>query len=160
MHKFQTADLCDEHADSLQICGIRFRSYGKKKQFYGKIETVKLLDDNVLLVEALENADEGSVIIVNNVGFNDCALLGDRLANIALSRNLSGIIINGYVRDSAELAQIDVGIFALGTYPLRSNKEGLGNRNTKLQFGNVEWRPGEFVYADEDGVVLSKNQLL
>jgi len=160
LNKFQTADLCDEHADSLQICTRPFRSYGKKKQFYGKIETVKLLDDNVLLVEALENADEGSVIVVNNVGSNDCALLGDRLANIALSRNLSGIIINGYVRDSVVLAQIDIGIFALGTYPLRSNKEGLGNRNTILQFGNVEWRPGEFVYADEDGVIISKNKLL
>src|SRR5699024_9888078 len=101
--KFQTADLCDEHGDALQICNIPFQSYGKKKQFYGKIETVKVFDDNVLLVEALENADESSVIVVNNIGLNPCALLGDRLANIALSRNLSGIIINGFVRDSAEL---------------------------------------------------------
>lgn len=159
MTTFQTADLCDDHSDSLQICTAEFNSYGKKKQFYGKIETVNVYEDNVLVLEALENVPEGSVIVVNGGGSKRCALLGDRLAGIAATRKIAGLIINGCVRDSADLAEIDVGIFALGTNPLKSKKNGIGERNSTLHFGGVEWNPGEYVYADEDGVVLSKKAL-
>ncbi|WP_430791448.1 ribonuclease E activity regulator RraA [Virgibacillus flavescens] len=139
---------------------VPFRSFGKKKQFSGKIETVNVYEDNVLVVEALENVPEGSVIVVNGGGSNRCALLGDRLAGIAQERKLSGIIINGSVRDSADLANMDVGILALGTHPLKSRKLGKGERNSTLHFGGVEWRPGEYVYVDEDGVIVSKQPLL
>lgn len=157
---FKTTDLCDDYSDSLQISYIAFRSFGKKTRFSGKIETVNVYEDNVLIVEALENVPEGSVIVVNGGGSNRCALLGDRLAGIAQSRKLSGIIINGYVRDSVDLAKIDVGILGLGTHPLKSKKNGTGQRDSMLHFGGVEWRPGEYVYADEDGVIISKQPLL
>lgn len=160
MLDFKTTDLCDNYLDSLQISNIAFRSFGKKTRFSGKIETVNVYEDNVLIVEALENVPEGSVIVINGDGSNRCALLGDRLAGIAQSRKLSGVIINGYVRDSVDLAKIDVGIFALGTHPLKSKKNGTGERNSILQFGGVGWRPGEYVYADEDGVIISKQPLL
>lgn len=160
MLDFKTTDLCDNYLDSLQISNIAFRSFGKKTRFSGKIETVNVYEDNVLIVEALENVPEGSVIVINGGGSNRCALLGDRLAGIAQSRKLSGVIINGYVRDSVDLAKIDVGIFALGTHPLKSKKNGTGERNSILQFGGVGWRPGEYVYADEDGVIISKQPLL
>jgi len=158
--EFKTTDLCDEHSASLQICDIAFLSFGKKTSFSGKIETVNVFEDNVLVVEALENVQEGSVIVVDGSGSKRCALLGDRLAGIAQSRKLAGIIINGYVRDSAELAKMNVGILALGTYPLKSNKNGTGKRNSVLHFGGVDWKPGEYVYADEDGVIISKQALL
>ncbi len=160
MVNFKTTDLCDEHSDSLQISTIAFLSFGKKTRFSGKIETVNVYEDNVLLLEALENVPKESVIVVNGGGSNRCALLGDRLAGIAQSRNLSGLIINGYVRDSVDLAKIDVGILALGTHPLKSKKNGIGERHGILHFGGVDWRPGEYVYADEDGVVISKQPLL
>lgn len=160
MLDFKTTDLCDDHSDSLQISNIAFLSFGKKMRFSGKIETVNVYEDNVLILEALENVPKGSVIVVNGGGSKRCALLGDRLAGIAQSRNLSGIIINGYVRDSVDLAKIDVGILALGTHPLKSKKNGTGERNGILHFGGVDWRPGEYVYADEDGVVISKQPLL
>ncbi|TQR16322.1 ribonuclease E activity regulator RraA [Psychrobacillus soli] len=158
--EFKTTDLCDDHADSLQICDMEFRSFGNKTSFSGKIETVNVFEDNVLVVEALENVPEGSVIVVDGCGSKGCALLGDRLAGIAESRKLAGIIINGYVRDSAELAKMNVGILALGTYPLKSKKAGTGERNSVLHFGGVDWKPGEYVYADEDGVITSKQSLL
>lgn len=160
MIDFKTTDLCDEHSDSLQISTSAFPSFGKKTRFSGKIETVNVYEDNVLILEALENVPKGSVIVVNGGGSKRCALLGDRLAGIAQSRNLSGIIINGCVRDSVDLASIDVGILALGTHPLKSKKVGKGERNGILHFGGVEWRPGEYVYADEDGVIVSKLPLL
>ena len=160
MIDFKTTDLCDDHSDSLKICDIDFRSFGKVTRFSGKIETVNVFEDNVLVVEALENVEGGSVIVVDGHGSKRCALLGDRLAGIAESRKLAGIIINGYVRDSAELANMNVGILALGTYPLKSKKTGNGERNGTLYFGGIEWKPGEYVYADEDGVIVSKQALL
>ena len=160
MLDFKTTDLCDDYSDELQISDIAFRSFGKKTCFSGKIETVRVHEDNVLLVEALESVQEGSVIVVDGAGSNRCALLGDRLAGIAQLRKLSGIIINGYVRDSVDLAKMNVGILALGTNPLKSKKEGTGERNSDLHFGGVDWNPGEYVYVDEDGVIISKRPLL
>lgn len=92
MLDFKTTDLCDDYSDELQISDIAFRSFGKKTRFSGKIETVSVYEDNVLLVEALESVQEGSVIVVDGGGSNRCALLGDRLAGIAQLRKLSGVI--------------------------------------------------------------------
>lgn len=160
MVEFKTADLCDNYSDDLQISTLAFRSFGKKVRFSGKIETVSIYEDNVRLVEALESVEEGTVIVVDGGGSNRCALLGDRLAGIAQVRKLSGIIINGYVRDSVDLAKMDVGILALGTSPLKSKKEGKGERGSKFHFGGVDWAPEEYVYVDEDGVIISKQPLL
>lgn len=160
MANFKTADLCDEHASEVQVCDLDFRSYGKRKRFFGKIETVDVYEDNVLFEKALESVPAGSVIIVNGGGSQNCALMGDRLAEIAASRGLEGVIINGCVRDSADLAAIDIGIFALGTNPLKSKKNGIGERDVSFAFGNVHWTPGDYVYADEDGVIVSKEQLV
>lgn len=160
MANFKTADLCDEYAENVQVCEIEFQSYGKRKRFFGKIETVNVFEDNVLFLEALETVPEGSVIVVDGGGSKNCALMGDRLAKIAETRGLAGVIIHGCVRDSADLATIDVGIFAIGTNPLKSRKKGEGERDTVLSFGGVTWKPGNYVYADEDGVIVSEQPLL
>lgn len=157
MINFKTADLCDEHASEVQVCNLEFRSYGKRKRFSGKIETVHVYEDNVLFEEALGSVSAGSIIVVHGGGSRNCALMGDRLAGIAVSRGLAGVIINGCVRDSADLASMDVGILALGTNPLKSKKNGKGERDVRFSFGNVRWKPGDYVYADEDGVIISKD---
>ncbi|EOP68936.1 MULTISPECIES: ribonuclease E activity regulator RraA [Bacillus] len=156
---WKTTDLCDEFEQELQICRQSFQSYGKKEQFYGKIATVKVKDDNVLVKEGLQTLPEGTVLVVDGGASKNCALLGDNLAAIAEERNLAGIIVNGYVRDSMELKNINIGILALGTMPNRSVKEGKGERNISLQFGEVEWKPNEYVYADEDGIIVSDKSL-
>ncbi|MGJ9459580.1 ribonuclease E activity regulator RraA [Oceanobacillus sp. CF4.6] len=160
MANFKTADLCDEHASKVQVCDLNFHSYGNRKRFSGKIETVRAYEDNVLFLEALDSVPTGSVIVVNGGGSKNRALMGDRLAGIAVSRDLAGVIINGCVRDSADLASMDIGIFALGTNPLKSKKNGIGERDVSFTFGNVHWTPGDYVYADEDGVIVSKTALL
>ncbi|MGM7684408.1 ribonuclease E activity regulator RraA [Cytobacillus sp. Hm23] len=157
--ELKTADLCDEFGAELLICQTEFRSFGKKHMFSGPIATVEVFEDNVLVREALETVPEGSVLVVDGAGSRNCALLGDRLGGIAMSRNLSGIIINGCVRDSAELATLNIGILAIGTHPLKSKKQGKGKRNERLHFGGIDWKPGYFVYADEDGVVVSLQQI-
>lgn len=155
----KTADLCDEFINDLSICEIEFKSYGKKPIFSGKIHTVNVFEDNVLVKEALQTIPEGSVLVVNGGGSKKCALMGDRLGDIAIERNLSGVIINGCVRDVAELAELNVGIFAIGSTPVKSIKVGKGERDTPLEFGGIVWEPGHYVYADEDGVVVSANEL-
>jgi len=99
------------------------------------------------------------VLVVDGGGSNNCALLGDRLAGIAVKRGLAGIIVYGCVRDTADLVHMDVGVLALGSNPLKSNKEGKGEADTAVSFGEVEWKPGNYVYVDEDGVIISERAL-
>jgi regulator of ribonuclease activity A len=136
-----------------------FTSYGSVDAFDGRISTIKVYEDNVLVREALEDVAPGSVLVVDGGGSRRCALLGDKLASIAASRGLSGIVINGCVRDSRELAGIEVGILALASHPLRSKKEGKGERDVPVEFGGVTWTPGHHVYADNDGIVLAAEKL-
>jgi regulator of ribonuclease activity A len=96
---------------------------------------------------------------VDGGGSRRCALIGDKLASIAASRGLEGIIVNGCVRDSRELAGIEVGVLAFTTSPLRSNKMRTGRRDVPRRFGGVTWTPGHYVYVDEDGVVVARGML-
>lgn len=157
---FKTADLCDDHSKELLICQQEFKSYGQKRKFSGPISTVRVFEDNVLVVEALESIPEGSVLVVDGGGSKRCALMGDRLGEIAQSRKLAGVIIYGCVRDTVKLGSLDTGILALGSNPLKSRKEGKGDRNIPVTFGGIDWKPGEYVYADEDGVIVSSKALI
>lgn len=160
MMAFTTADLCDDFANEVQICTVEFKSYGKNKKFSGPIATVKVLEDNVLVKEALQQIPEGSVLVVDGGGSRRCALMGDNLGGIAQTRKLAGVIIYGCVRDSAEIAEQNIGVLAIGSNPLRSVKNGKGSTDITLNFGDVEWVPNHYVYADEDGVILASRPLI
>lgn len=156
---FKTADLCDHYSDELSICEIEFKSYGKRTRFSGPVSTVRVFEDNVLVKEALQQIPAGNVLVVDGGGSRKCALMGDILGDIAQKRNLAGVIIYGCIRDSAELAQMDIGVFAIGTNPLKSIKEGKGERDLPLYFGGINWHAEDYVYADEDGVILASREL-
>lgn len=136
-----------------------FVSYGSVAGFDGTISTVRVHEDNVLVREALEDLAPGRVLVVDGGGSKRCALVGDKLADIAASRGLAGVIINGCVRDTRELAGIGTGILALASHPLRSRKEGEGESDVSVHFGGVTWTPDHYVYADGDGVVLAAERL-
>ncbi|KZR58192.1 ribonuclease E activity regulator RraA [Pseudobacillus badius] len=155
----KTADLCDDFAEKLQVCYLDFKSYGGRQRFSGPVSTVKVFEDNVLVKRALQTIPEGHVLVVDGGGSKRCALLGDRLGEIAEERKLSGIIINGCVRDTAELAELNIGVLALGSNPLKSIKRGEGEENIPVAFGEVKWVPGQYVYVDEDGVVVAETPL-
>jgi regulator of ribonuclease activity A len=155
----KTADICDDFPGSVEVCEPIFTSYGAVDCFNGRISTVRVYEDNVLVREALEDLAPGGVLVVDGGGSRRCALLGDKLASIAASRGLAGIIINGCVRDSRELAAIGVGILALASHPSRSKKEGKGERDVPVEFGGVTWMPGHYLYADRDGIVLAAEEL-
>ncbi|OES45161.1 ribonuclease E activity regulator RraA [Domibacillus iocasae] len=155
----KTADLCDEHADELTLVRLELKSYGGKKQFDGPISTVKVFEDNVLVKRALQTIPEGHVLVVDGGGSRKCALVGDLLGAIAEERKLAGIIVNGCVRDTAELGAQNIGVLALGSNPFKSIKKGEGETNIPVTFGDAQFVPGQYVYADEDGVVLSVEKI-
>lgn len=153
----KTADLYDDYADELQVAVPLFQDFGGQKAFSGPIQTVKAHEDNTFLREALEEPGNGQVLVVDGGGSLRCALVGDRLAALGAGNGWAGIIISGCVRDVAELSQVPIGIKALHAHPAKSAKRGEGTRNTIVRFAGVNFSPHEYVYADEDGIVVSAN---
>ncbi len=153
--QFTTADLCDAFgADEIQIAQPVFRSYGGSAHAFGRIHTIRIDEDNRGLVELLKNEKgHGDVVVVDARGAH-CAVVGDRLAGFARDNGWAGIIVNGYVRDTRITRTIDVGLWALGTYPRRSDKRAESERGVDVHFAGVTFRPGEYVYADHDGIVV------
>jgi len=156
---FKTADLCDDYPDGLQICEPGFSSFGGRARFRGRISTIKCFEDNSLVREAVAEPGEGRVLVVDAGGSRRCAMLGDLLAAKAVENGWSGVLMYGLIRDSADIAGMDLGVMALGTIPLKSVKKGVGERDVPVRFAGVVFRPGEYLYADEDGIVCSAAEL-
>lgn len=157
---FKTADLCDEYLDELQICEPGLISFGGRARFCGEIVTIKCFEDNSLVREAVGEPGRGRVLVVDAGGSLRCAMLGDLLAANAVANGWSGVVINGLIRDSADIAGMDLGVKALGTHPLKSVKRGVGERDVVVRFAGVSFAPGRYLYADEDGVVCSSRALV
>lgn len=156
----KTTDLCDNNADKVRVAEpLNFKDYGGAKMFNGAIETVKCFEDNSLVRKALEQNGEGKVLVVDGGGSMRCALLGDMLGELGVKNKWNGIIIYGCIRDSAAMATLQLGVKALATIPLKSNKRNEGQQNIPVRFAGVDFIPGEFVYADEDGVIVAKEAL-
>ena len=157
---FKTADLCDEHEAEVQICEPGFSSFGGRARFSGRISTIKCFEDNSLVREAVAEAGDGRVLVVDAGGSQRCAMLGDLLAAKAQANGWSGVLMNGLIRDSVDIAQMDLGVKALGAHPLKSVKKGVGERDIAVRFAGVRFVPGEYLYADEDGIICSAVALL
>jgi len=156
----KTTDLCDAHPEKVRVAEpIGFKDFGGAKIFHGKIETVKCFEDNSFVRKALEQNGEGKVLVVDGGGSIRCALLGDMLGELGVKNKWNGIIVYGCIRDSAAMATLQLGVKALNTIPLKSNKRNEGQPNIPVRFAGVDFTPGEFVYADEDGIIVSKEKL-
>lgn len=156
---FKTADLCDEHSGQLQICEPLFSSFGGRARFFGEVSTVKCFEDNSLVREAVAEPGNGRVLVVDAGGSPRCAMLGDMLGAKAVANGWSGVIMYGLIRDSIDLAGMDLGVMALGTIPLKSKKKGVGERDVAVRFAGVQFVPGMHVYADEDGIICAAEPL-
>ena len=154
-----TTDLYDDFEESCGTCSIQLRDFGARKRFCGRIRTVRCFHDNVLFREMLGETGDGGVIVVDGGGSTAIALMGDMLAARARDNGWSGVIINGAIRDSAEIAGIDIGVKALGVNPAKSAKKGEGETDIELKFGGARFRPGYWVYCDEDGVLVSPEKI-
>jgi len=156
----KTTDLCDEFPDAVIVAEPLFTHYGKRRRFHGPATTIKVHEDNVLVRTTLQEAGNGRVLIIDGGGSLRRALLGDILAGMAADNGWAGVIVNGCIRDSADIAAIEVGVMALATIPIKSNKRGDGETGASVSFAGITIRPGEFVYADEDGLILSRHELV
>ena len=154
-----TAELCDAYADRLQVCEPLFQSYGGLTTMSGAVSTVRCFEDNSRVKEAVESPGQGRILVVDGGGSRRHSLFGGNLANTAVKNGWVGVIVYGCIRDSAELALIKLALRALGTMPLRSEKRGEGERDVPVRFGGVTFRPGDYVYADEDGIVVAREPL-
>ena len=152
---FKTADLCDEHSDSLSVAAPMFNDYGKNISFAGGISTVKCFEDNSLVRQQLETQGNGRVLVVDGGGSMRCAMVGDMLAKLGADNGWSGILVYGCIRDSGVIATIDIGVKAIATHPLKSVKKGAGEIDISVHFADIDFIPGHFLYADEDGVIVS-----
>lgn len=151
-----TADLFDERGDELASLTLQLRSFGGAVRFSGPIRTVKCFEDNGLVRATLATSGDGAVLVVDGAGSLASALVGDQIAASAIANSWAGVVINGAVRDSVELATLPLGVKALGTNPRTSAKDGVGVVDAVVTFGGVRFEPGKMLWADEDGVLVER----
>lgn len=156
---FKTADLCDDHADKVQIAEPIFGDYGGDISFFGPLSTLKAFEDNSLVRKAFEEPGQGRVLVIDGGGSMRCAMVGDQLATLAEKNGWAGVIVNGCIRDSAAISDTAIGVKALGVHPLKTVKRNEGQRDVVLRFAGVTFTPGHYVYADEDGLLVSEKPL-
>lgn len=156
---WNTCDLCDQYPDAVRVLTPLFRHFGGRKQFSGNIATIKCFEDNVLIREAAVEPGAGRVMVIDGGGSLRSALVGDGIAEWARDHDWAGMIINGCVRDTVALGKVDLGVMALGVNPVQPGKHRIGMRNVPVTFGHVRFAPGDYVYADADGVVVAETWL-
>jgi len=163
---FVTCDLLDDHPEknlqviSPSIDGKYFKSYGARKQFSGQVVTVKCFEDNSRVKELLATEGTGKVLVVDGGASMRCALMGDMIAESAVQQQWNGVIIYGCVRDVDAIAELDLGVHALASIPRKSKRQGVGDINLSLSFGDVTIDSGDYIYADNNGIVISKEKLI
>lgn len=157
---FTTADLCDEYPEQVLCTDPIFRDFGNKKSFFGRITTLKFFEDNTKVREQLALDGTGKVLVIDGGASLRCALVGDRLAALAIKNHWSGIIVNGCIRDSGLINTMNVGIKALNTCPVKSIKRNSGEKDIPVKFAGVTFATDHYVYVDSDGILLSEQNLL
>ncbi|PDV99706.1 ribonuclease E activity regulator RraA [Candidatus Chloroploca asiatica] len=155
---FKTTDLSDTNPE-VQVGEPMWRHFGGVTVFSGPIETLQVFEDNALVRTILEEPGEGHVLVVDGGGSLRCALLGDQLAALGIKNGWVGVVIHGCVRDTKDLAHMPLGILALAPHPRRSIKRGQGTRSGTLHLAGLTLKPGAYLYADADGVIVSDYKL-
>lgn len=149
-----TADLADQEGPSVRSCDVQFRQYGGHQVFAGRIRTVTCFQDNALLKKVLSEPGGGQVLVIDGAGSVHTALVGDLIAELGRSNGWNGLVVNGAIRDSAIIGEMEFGVKALGTNPRKSTKTGDGTVDDVVELGGVQFVPGEYLVSDHDGIVV------
>ena len=157
---FSTPDLCDDHPDAVRVLEPMFGNFGARHAFGGPVVTIKCFEDNSLVKAQGQVAGAGRVLVVDGGGSPRRALLGDQIAAALATNGWAGIVIYGFVRDVDALAETDLGIQALGAVPVKTDKRGLGDLDVPVTFAGQTILPGEYLYADNNGIVVSAASLV
>ncbi|MES2264209.1 MAG: ribonuclease E activity regulator RraA [Pseudomonadota bacterium] len=161
---FATTDLCDDNMSLLDdgrlaVLPPVFRHFGKHVQFSGRVSTLKVFEDNALVRATLETPGNGNVLVIDGGGSLRRALVGGQLGLLAQDNGWAGIVVDGCIRDSEEINACEIGVRALATHPQKSAKKGAGERNVRVHIGGVPVNPGDWIYADADGVLVAQQKL-
>jgi len=157
--KYLTPDLCDKYPDLVRVVEPIFKNYGGKSSFGGQIVTIKCYEDNSVVKETAGTPGNRKIIVVDGGGSLRRALLGDLIAENAVQNGWEGFIIYGCIRDVDAISAMNLGVKALNTNPLKTDKKGIGDLNIPVSFGGVTFKPGEYVYADSNGIIVSSKPL-
>ena len=152
----RTADICDDFADELLVCELAFHDYAARHHFHGEAVTFATHEDNQGLRDILGKGGTGKVLVVDGRGSIRRALCGGNIAALACDEGWEGMIFNGAIRDSHEFAELDFGVKAIGTTAMPPRKHGIGREGVPVYFGNAVICPGDYVYADQDAVLVLK----
>ncbi len=154
-----TPDICDRYESQVTLLDLPLQNYGMRSSFWGEIVTVRCYHDNSKVREVLSQNGKGKVLVVDGHGSRRKALMGDQVAMMAIDNGWEGVIIYGAVRDVVALSQMDLGIKALDACPFKTEKRGVGKVNVALTMHNQMVLPGDYIYADWNGILLSKHVL-
>lgn len=161
---FATTDLCDDYASmlddgTLAVLPPVYRSFGQKLRFCGPAATLQVHEDNALVRSELEQPGQGRVLVIDGGGSLRRALVGGQLGVLAEHNGWAGIVVDGCIRDCDELGVCQIGVRALATHPRKSGKTGAGQRDVPIQISGVAVSPGDWIYADADGVLVASHEL-
>lgn len=156
----RTADLCDAAGGEVQLLEQMLVHYGGRRRFHGPVECIQVFEDNGLVRRLLQEPGNGRVLVVDGGSSRRVALVGDRMAQLAIDSGWAGVVVNGCVRDSEVLASMPLGVMALGTCPMPPSNGGEGKSSQPVTLAGARIVPGHYLYADWDGVLLSQEQLL
>ena len=154
-----TADFCDNHPDKVSVLGQGFSNYGGAPMCQGRVVTIRLNHNNSDLITLLRDEDGTGKVVVVDADQAYFAIVGEKLMQFAQKSGFAGIIVNGYIRDTFQIKDIPVALYALGTCSKKSIPVTQGERDIPLTFGGVTFKPGDYVYTDTDGVIVTANPL-
>jgi regulator of ribonuclease activity A len=158
---FHTADLCDQFSqqNNFQIAEPIFRFFGNQPRFSGLITTLKVFEDSSLIRQTLEQKVVDRVLVIDGGGSRRCALLDQHLVMLALENGWQGLVVYGCIRGSELIQQLPIGVMALNTHPLRSDKHGQGDSDVMITFAGVNFKKDHYLYADSDGIIVAETKL-
>lgn len=159
MSQWSTPDICDAYPDEVRVLAPMMKSFGGLAQFCGEVVTIKCHEDNSLVKEQASQPGNGRVMVVDGGGSLRRALLGDMIAEAAVDNGWAGLVIYGCVRDVDPLAELKLGVQALASVPVKTLKRGIGDLNISIEFGGIAIHPGDYIYADNNGVVVASTSL-
>ncbi|MGX9899354.1 ribonuclease E activity regulator RraA [Arthrobacter sp. SA17] len=151
-----TADLYDERGEDLASVSLQFQSLGGHSHFSGPVRTIKCFEDNALVKEVLGTPGDGAVLVVDGDSSLRTALMGDMIAASAVQNGWAGVVINGAIRDREAIAELPLGVKALGSNPRKSSKTGAGETDVDLLIDGVTIRSGAMIWCDPDGILVER----
>jgi len=157
---FTVPDLCDLYENEIDVGDLFLKSFGKRQKFFGEIKTAECPHSNSIVKELAQEDGKDKVLVIKHTGDDLYSMVGDQIAAMAYENNWNGIFVDGYIRDIEIIKNIDIGVYAIDTYPKKTDKTvGIGSKNSAFKIGSVGIKTGSWIYVDSNGWLVSREKL-